>query len=182
MFRTADTLDAHEVSNWIWKSLEAHEGAWRTPVLATTDPDLGVDARTIVLRGADASEQELVFYTARDSDKVRQFTRDSRCSLVVFDPEHMVQARLYGRAEPVSDRSWIDRAWQSLADRQQKVYALQRRIRGKENFAAYRIRIEAMHFLVIGEDGQNDAMEFRLVNENAASEAGGAWQGRVVEP
>ena len=170
------------MARWIWEHLDEGNGAWRTPLLATADEDLGADARTVVLRDCEPSTHSLYFYTARDADKVRQFTRDSRCCMVVHDPDAGVQVRLYGRAEPVMDRNWLDRAWQALADWQKEVYALQRRLRGKENFAAYRVRIDAMHLLLLAEDGRNCAYEFVPGNDNAAGQAGGEWLARKVEP
>lgn len=151
-------------------------------MLATVDEDLGADARTVVLRKCDAATHSLYFYTARDADKIRQLTRDSRCCMLVYDAEAGVQARLYGHARPVMDAGWLDRAWQALADWQKEVYALQRRLRGKENFAACHVRIDAMHLLLLAEDGRNEAYEFVPGNENAADNAGGAWLVREVEP
>ncbi|MDX1443386.1 MAG: pyridoxamine 5'-phosphate oxidase family protein [Gammaproteobacteria bacterium] len=177
-----ESVERDSIIEWIWESVDAREGPWRTPVLATVDNDLGADARTIVLRDADPDARSVYFYTARDSDKVRQFTRDSRCCMVVYDAEARRQVRMYGRGEPVMDQGWLEKAWQKLADWQQQVYALQRRIRGKENFAAYRVRIDAMHYLELHADGSNRAIELRLANENAAGNSGGAWLARVVEP
>ena len=178
----SNRFEPQALAGWVWDRLEERKGAWRTPVLATADEDLGADARTVVLRDCDPADRNLFFYTARDADKVRQFTRESRCCMVVYDAEAGAQARLYGRGEPVLDKSWLDRAWQALADWQKEVYALQRRLRGKENFAAYRVHIDAMHLLLIAEDGRNEAFEFVPANENAAGDAGGDWSVRKVEP
>lgn len=67
-----DTPD--EIRQRIWRelgraSLDRHH-AWRTPVLATTACDGNANARTVVLRRADASLGTLLFFTDQRSGKV----------------------------------------------------------------------------------------------------------------
>lgn len=174
--------DAPDVtSEQIWEWLASGQGAWRTPVLASVDTDLGCDARTVVLRDCQPGQRELVFYSARDADKVLQFKRDSRCCMLVHDAERDVQVRMYGHCFRVQDEDVLSMAWQALAEHQQRLYSLQRRVRGKENFAAFRVVIHAMHYLELDAQGYNEAIEFRW-NENAAGDAGGSWESQRVEP
>lgn len=173
--------DEDQTAGMIWERLQAREGAWRTPLLATADSNLGADARTIVLRECDPASRELVFYTARDAGKVGQLSLDSRCCLVIHAPDAAIQVRLYGHGRQVSDQAWLDRAWQALDDWQQEVYALQRRISGWENFTACRVTVHAMHLLRLHPDGLNEATEFHW-HENAAGEAGGGWTSKAVVP
>ncbi|MBX3622288.1 MAG: pyridoxamine 5'-phosphate oxidase [Rhizobacter sp.] len=76
-----------EINAAIWRELglcaQDKQHPWRTPVLATTDGQLG-DARTVVVREVSADERRLLVYTDRRSTKVAQFQAHPLGTLVMW--------------------------------------------------------------------------------------------------
>jgi pyridoxamine 5'-phosphate oxidase len=76
-----------EIEAALWRELlrapldRHHE--WRTPVLATADDD-GADARTVVLREAQADARALRLFTDARSPKVAQMARRPQGTLVMW--------------------------------------------------------------------------------------------------
>lgn len=66
---------------------------WRTPVLATTDGEMG-DARTVVIRHADAESRTLLLYTDARSPKAAQIAAHPLGTLVLWSPALSWQLRL----------------------------------------------------------------------------------------
>jgi pyridoxamine 5'-phosphate oxidase len=66
----------------------------RHVVLATVGLDGGPEARTVVLRGADADAGVIEFHTDLHSAKVAELRRDGRAAVVVWDGERRLQVRL----------------------------------------------------------------------------------------
>lgn len=87
-----------EIRQRIWVELERavhdrhHE--WRTPVLATIDKDGWPNARTVVLRHADAKLQNLQFYTDRRSPKIAELTHQPAAILVFWSKRLNWQLRV----------------------------------------------------------------------------------------
>lgn len=82
----------------LWTEL-AHAAAtrdhpWRQPVLATTCPHLGAQARTVVLREVDPAARTLLLYTDLRTPKVSQLGADPRAQLVCWSPALGWQLRL----------------------------------------------------------------------------------------
>jgi hypothetical protein len=77
----------HEIRQQIWKELgrasKDRHHAWRYPVLATVGRDGAANARTVVLRGADATRQTLLMYTDARSPKVGELA-EAPDALFVF--------------------------------------------------------------------------------------------------
>lgn len=78
-----------EIEAAIWHQLDscAHDKQhpWRTPVLATTDGQLG-DARTVVIREVEGEYKRLVVYTDVRSGKVAQLHDHPIGTLVMWSP------------------------------------------------------------------------------------------------
>ncbi len=76
-----------EIRQQIWKELgratQDRHHAWRTPVLATAADDGLVNARTVVLRGVDATRASLDIFTDDRSPKVSEL-RTQQAALFVF--------------------------------------------------------------------------------------------------
>jgi hypothetical protein len=101
------TLDAIEAA--LWRELLAaprdRAHPWRTPVLATSDGDVG-DARTVVVREIERESATLLIYTDRRAPKVAQATRRPLGTLVMWWPGTVVtlgsaQAHAGGTRLPV---------------------------------------------------------------------------------
>src|SRR5690606_17147301 len=109
---TMQTLD--KVPAEAWRLLVRREGAWRTPVLASVAAK-GADARTVVLRSADAAGRELLFYTDRRSAKHAQLRVVPRVCLVIYDADRQWQLRLYGSAREETRAQALDACWRELS-------------------------------------------------------------------
>lgn len=173
--------DLEKAPDDIWQHLVVGNGAWRTPVLASSNSGGGGDARTVVLRSVTPADRELVFFTDRRSRKLAQLQADPAVCFVVYDDERRLQVRLYGRASREHDAKTLDTWWQGLAEHQRVHYSVDvladelasRNEKGRENFAAFRVDIQRFHCLWIQDKGDT-AAEFEWRN--------GQWRGATVRP
>ncbi len=105
-----DTLDG--VWDDAWSRLEAavhrRQHPYRTCVVATSGDD-GVDARTVVLRGADRATGTLRFHSDRRSAKLAHLLQDRRIALVFYGDGVQVRAR--GIATVHAADEGADAAW-----------------------------------------------------------------------
>mgnify|MGYP006196394707 CR=1 FL=1 len=87
-----------EIRPQIWKELgrasQDRHHEWRTPVLASADPDGLPDARTVVLRQVDALAGQLTFYTDSRSPKVAQLQTQAAAMLVFWSARLSWQLRV----------------------------------------------------------------------------------------
>lgn len=78
-----------EIEAAVWRELAAcvrdKQHPWRTPVLATTDGELG-DGRIVVLREVVPEQQRVLVYTDRRSAKAAQLASHPRGTLVMWSP------------------------------------------------------------------------------------------------
>ena len=79
------SLEAIAAEVWLQLGAAVQERGhdWRTPVLATTD-GRSADARTVILREADAATQQLSLYTDQRSPKVAQLLSHPSGTLVMW--------------------------------------------------------------------------------------------------
>jgi hypothetical protein len=79
-----------EVESQVWdelgRAVADRRHPWRTPVLATTADGGLPDARTVVLREADAAARRLVVYTDDRAAKVAQLRRQPVGMVVMWSP------------------------------------------------------------------------------------------------
>ena len=163
--------ELESLAHRLWAQLSTFEGAWRTPLLASRSTE-GADARIVVLRAADDTERELVFFTDCHSRKQAQLAGAPQVCLVMFDAAAGEQLRLYGKAREIRDKARLDTWWSDLEAHQQAHY----RIGGgaaRDNFTAWAVRIERMHHLRLLREG-NIAVNFEWRD--------GRWHGRRVRP
>ena len=81
------TLEAVEQEVWRQLARATHDKhhAWRSPVLATATGD-GADARTVILREADADARVLRIYTDERAAKVAQMMSHPIGTVVMWSP------------------------------------------------------------------------------------------------
>ena len=84
---------------------------WRTPVLATVDPQGAPQARTVVLRSADAGSGQLVFFTDSRSPKVAELQANPAAALVFWSRRLQWQLRVGVRAVVQTEGPQVDAAW-----------------------------------------------------------------------
>jgi len=115
MARRLDSLDA--IAAALWRELEAASRAkdhpWRTPVLATTDGEVG-DARTVVIREANAELRTLLLYSDARSGKAAQIASHPVGTLVAWSPALSWQLRLRVQLEVQPDGLAASSHWARL--------------------------------------------------------------------
>lgn len=110
-----DTLAA--IEDTLWRELadaprdKAHP--WRTPVLATTDGQIG-DARTVVVRDADREAALLLLYSDARSAKVTQAQAHPAATLVMWSPALAWQLRIRVHLEVCTDGLELSSRWARL--------------------------------------------------------------------
>lgn len=115
---TAST-DERELIRRIWTELQRatvdrhHE--WRTPVLATTGLDGLPQARTVVLRGADAQASRLVFFTDNRSPKVAELQATPTAAFVFWSKRLSWQLRVRVGTQVHTDGPLVDAAWSRVS-------------------------------------------------------------------
>ncbi len=106
-----------EIEAAIWRELSRaaldkhHE--WRTLVLATTDGGVP-DARTVILREADADARCLVIYSDARAQKVGQLQAQSQAVLVVWSRRLSWQLRLQVDVQVHTDGLAATSRWAAL--------------------------------------------------------------------
>ena len=111
--------DGREQVHRIWTELQRatvdrhHE--WRTPVLATTGLDGLPQARTVVLRGADAKAQQLVFFTDSRSPKVAELQTLPVAAFVFWSKRLSWQLRVRVSTQVHTAGPLVDAAWSRVS-------------------------------------------------------------------
>lgn len=110
-----ETLDAIEAA--LWRELQAaphdKQHPWRTPVLATTDGEVG-DARTVVVRELNQARAALLMYTDSRAGKVRQVAAHPRGTIVMWSPGLGWQLRIRVDLRVVTDGLELSSRWARL--------------------------------------------------------------------
>lgn len=111
-----EVLDApDDIRKRVWMelaraALDRHH-AWRTPVLATLGLDGTPNARTVVLRHADAAAHMLDFYTDNRSPKVAELAAQPQGTLLFWSTRLNWQLRVRVSIAAHSEGSRIDAVW-----------------------------------------------------------------------
>jgi len=107
-----------ELQQLIWEQLQRavtdRNHAWRTPVLAGVDEQGLPQARTVILRGADAEAQRLVMYTDHRSPKVAEFALRPQAVLVFWSKELSWQLRLAAEIQVETEGTIVEAAWDQV--------------------------------------------------------------------
>ena len=110
-----ESLEAIEAA--LWRELLAAPNdrahPWRTPVLATTDGDVG-DARTVVLREVDRTSATLLIYTDARATKVSHAMQHPLGTLVMWSNAIGWQLRLRVRMTVITDGLELSSRWAQL--------------------------------------------------------------------
>jgi pyridoxamine 5'-phosphate oxidase len=110
-----ESLPAIEAA--VWHELQLaprdRQHPWRTPVLATTDGDVG-DARTVVLRDVDQAQATLLVYTDARAGKVQQVAKHPQGTLVLWSQPLSWQLRIRVQIDVVNDGLELSSRWAQL--------------------------------------------------------------------
>ena len=113
-----DRITPAELPARIWQELQRatvdrhHE--WRTPVLASVDADGLPQARTVVLRRAEADTRTLTCFTDARSPKCAELQARPQAALVFWSQRLGWQLRITARAEVDTDGPAVQAAWERV--------------------------------------------------------------------
>jgi pyridoxamine 5'-phosphate oxidase len=157
----------------IWTELQRatvdrhHE--WRSPVLATTGLDGLPQARTVVLRNAEASSSQLVFFTDSRSPKAAELLAQPAATFVFWSKRLSWQLRVRVRVQvhrtgPLVEAAW-DRVSQSPAAGDYLAHAAPGAVMGSSNspeaqshhLAVVVAQIDSMDWLELAREGHRRA-------------------------
>jgi pyridoxamine 5'-phosphate oxidase len=167
------TLDAclAEAFRCLARGVADRRHPFHTPTLATVAPDGAPEARTLVLRGFEATSRTLRLHSDARSGKVAALAREARCALHVYDAAAKLQLRLAGTAE-VEDGTAAEAAWQASRETARMVYAIKPgpgtpvgapppaprdAAAGRGFFRVILMRFESLDWLELAHDGHRRA-------------------------
>lgn len=158
-----------------WQQLQhaaaQREHAWHVMTLATVASAEagGVDARSVVLRGADPLQKQLVFYCDSRSPKAQQLRQHAQAVLVAWSAALSWQLRIRVSTQVLTDGLDVSSRWARVKmSRASQDYLstlppgtpLDRREpeRGtREHFAVVQARVQAIDWLELHDDGHRRA-------------------------
>ena len=110
--------EPQDIRQQIWKelgraSVDRHH-AWRTPVLATVGCDGSPNARTVVLRKVDASQQTFCIYTDARSAKVSELAKEPEAMFVFWSARLNWQLRVKAEISISTEGPELQTLWQRV--------------------------------------------------------------------
>jgi len=77
--------------------------------------------RTVVLRKT-LTDLSFVFYTDKRTQKIEDLQQNSSCSALFYNPKKLLQLRISGRAEIITDKEQIATYWHTIQEASKKDY------------------------------------------------------------
>lgn len=123
----SDTDSLQAIATEVWTTLGRAAVDRQSPLrwftLASVSEGGLPEARTVVLRQVDRTLRRLTIYTDRRAAKVPALTVNPTASCLFFDAKRMVQYRLVGQAEIITEGSRWDEHFQRLSEAAIEDYA-----------------------------------------------------------
>jgi pyridoxine/pyridoxamine 5'-phosphate oxidase len=192
MLKDPETATLGELIELAWALLDdgvsRRNAAFHTPVLATL-AEHGADARTVVLRAADAHTREVICHTDARSPKVVQLTDNPGVTWVFYDPQQKIQLRLRGPVTLYDNDELATRRWHASAPSSRLCYANSpgpgARIEQPESVNALNEQHAYRNFQVISCQVQH--LDFLFLSSNHHRRAhfswrDGSWQANWLSP
>lgn len=170
-----DSKRLQEIENDTWDVLTRAVVDKRSPLrwftFATVSPDGQPEARTVVLRAFDRTSRTLTLYSDRRAAKVRALVQNPKVECHFFDNRHMLQFRLSGTAQLLTDGPRWTSLFEKLPEYALGDYAalhapgtpgLDQSAQGiaEENFTVVDITIAKLDWLSLSRNGHQRA-QFR---------------------
>lgn len=105
----------HRIGVELQRAVQDRHHEWRTPVLATVGADGWPQARTVVLRQADAKRGKLQIYTDNRSPKVTELTATPQVTLAFWSKRLGWQLRVRATGSVLSTGAEVDAVWSRLS-------------------------------------------------------------------
>ena len=77
--------------------------------------------RTVVLRKT-LTDLSFVFYTDKRTQKIEDLQQNSSCSALFYNPKKLLQLRISGKAEIITDKEQIATYWHTIQEASKKDY------------------------------------------------------------
>jgi hypothetical protein len=106
------------------EGVEDAASPFRTPTLASVDPDGCPSLRSVVLRGFDTAGRCLEMHTDTRSAKVVELARQPAAALHVWDAARRVQLRVRGRVSLQAGDAVAEAAWSRLRGSSRATYGV----------------------------------------------------------
>ena len=108
------------------KGVRDRRHGFHLPILATSTPDDGPDARSVVLRGVDSTHRLLRFHSDGRSAKIRQIETDPRVGFLFYDAAEDTQVRIQAVATVHRTDDAANAAWQGTRLFSRRCYLAER--------------------------------------------------------
>ena len=172
----------HQSWDLIEQGVTNRRHGFHNPVVATIGLDGRPRARTVILRSADKIERKLVFHTDARSEKIIEFTADSRVSMHFYDVASKAQIRIEGFATLHIQNAFAQKRWDMSLAMSRMCYAVQpapgtqiecadgytmngieiilppNQTHDFENFAAVEISVTRLEWLFLAQQGHRRAV------------------------
>ncbi|MGI9331186.1 MAG: pyridoxamine 5'-phosphate oxidase family protein [Gammaproteobacteria bacterium] len=126
MLKDPETATLGELVGLAWDLLDdgvnRRTAPFHTPVLASM-AEHGADARTVVLRAADAPTRQVICHTDTRSPKVAQLADNPGVTWVFYDPKLKIQLRLRGPVTLYDNDELATRRWDASTPSSRLCYA-----------------------------------------------------------
>lgn len=110
-----------ELKSELQKGTSKKGHPFRYCTLATTGLQHTARLRTIVLRRVE-DNLKLVFYTDKRSKKIVHIKENDRVSLLFYHPKQLLQLKVEGRADIVTDSTELQKYWSGVQPSSRKDY------------------------------------------------------------
>lgn len=104
----------HQIWHHLTRAPQDRHHPWRTPILATTTPDGDPNARTVVLRAADATQQTLTAFTDHRSAKAFELAQHPKALFVFWSERLKWQLRVRALVTVQTSGPEVDTVWQRV--------------------------------------------------------------------
>jgi pyridoxine/pyridoxamine 5'-phosphate oxidase len=164
---------------------------WRVVALCTQGAQ-GPSARNVILRKVLQDTRRLVFYTDARTLKLQEIADCDRVALLLWDPHHRQQLRVWARAFAEADDEVVNRHWTSVPEAAQRDYGTAAPpgtplANGAEGSFDFNLAQARDHFVVLNVEVA--AMELLQLDRtqhqrsrHAWNEASGRWEAEALVP
>ena len=111
---TTPTDIRHAIWQHLSRACHDRHHAWRTPVLATAGAGGDVNARTVVLRAANATQQTLTIFTDHRSAKASELAQNPKALFVFWSDRLRWQLRVRAEVSTQTSGPEVDAVWQRV--------------------------------------------------------------------
>lgn len=114
-----------ELKSELQKGAHKKEHAFRHGTLATVGLETMPRLRTVVLRKVSA-DLKLTFFTDKRSKKLIHIKENNKVSMLFYDPKQLLQVKVEGLANTISDEGILKKYWSGLQSNSRKDYTTER--------------------------------------------------------